>query len=87
MAGMLLAAATIAAFSLPIIVGIVLAMRFVRANEQRTKQESGVAAMERRIADLEHAIVAMRRQLEQVAEGQRFTTKVTTEPRDANAEG
>ena len=66
----------VGAFSLPLVIATVLAVRFVRTNEQRVGAPRGTAALEERIARLEQLIEQMSVDLERVAEGQRFTTQV-----------
>lgn len=66
------------AFLIPVAVAVVLAARFVRANERRPVGGDHTR-LEERIARLEDTIDQMSQQLERVAEGQRFTTQLLAE--------
>ena len=59
---------------------IYLGYRFVRAQERRAASAAELAALAGRMGDVEQQMAAMGATLEQVAEGQRFTTAVLAEP-------
>ncbi len=61
-----------------------LALRFVRAHERRARGAAEATALAARVAALEEQVAAVGHVVDQVAEGQRFTTAVLAErARDA----
>ncbi len=82
---MLLSLAAGALIYLPLPAALLyLALRFVRAQERRAAGAAEVTALAARVAVLEEQVAAVGHVVDQVAEGQRFTTAVLTErTRDA----
>lgn len=56
-----------------------LLLRLVRAFERRSVARDEMATLEARILQLEEHVSALTEQLDQLAEGQRFTTRVLAE--------
>lgn len=57
-----------------------LGLRFVRAQERRSIDTAEIEAIAARVGAMEERLEAMSSSLEQIAEGQRFTTAVLAEP-------
>ena len=59
--------------------GIYFARRYVRAIERGGANETALAELRQRLADLESAVDGTRRDVERLEEGQAFTDRLLTE--------
>ncbi|MEA3245765.1 MAG: hypothetical protein U9Q74_06380 [Gemmatimonadota bacterium] len=77
--GLLEMALFVGAMLIPIVLGVVLGTRAVRAYENRGYDSREVRALNERIERLERTIEDMGTEMERLAEQQRFTTRLLTE--------
>ena len=77
--GLLEMALFVGAMLIPIVLGVVLGTRAVRAYESRGLEPREIRALDERIERLERAVEDMTAELERLAEQHRFTTKLLAE--------